>query len=264
MSVRLEVIGHTGVITLDSPATRNAFTPELREQLAAAIEAVKTDDEVRAVVITGSAGAFSAGGDVKGMALAPIDPPVGRARMHATQKWMRELITLEKPVIAAVDGPAYGAGFSIALAADIVVATPRARFCMVFLRIGLIPDCGAFYLLPRVVGAQRARELMLSAREVQAQEAKELGIVMELHEHDDLLPRAMAIAASFAHASPIAVSIVKRSTANTGELDAVLDAEANAQALLFSTPAHKDAVKRFIEKQPLAFHWPTYKEKDDE
>ena len=256
MSVRLERVGSTGVITLDSPETRNAFTPELRDKLAAAIAEVKADDAVRAVVIAGSGGAFCAGGDVKGMAGANFDAATARARMHALQKWMRELIALDKPVIAAVDGAAYGAGFSIALAADIVVATPRARFCMVFLKIVLVPDCGTFYLLPRVVGAQRARELMLSAREVKAEEAKDLGIVMELHATDKLLPRAMELAASFAHASPLAVSVIKRSTGNMGELDAVLDAEANAQALLFGTKEHKDAVSRFVEKQPLAFQWP--------
>jgi 2-(1,2-epoxy-1,2-dihydrophenyl)acetyl-CoA isomerase len=139
-------------------------------------------------------------------------------------------------VIAAVDGAAYGAGFSIALAADFVLATPRARFCMPFLKLGLVPDCGATHTLPRVVGPQRARELMLSAREVQAPEALRLGICMELHEPEHLLPRALELAASFAEASPLAVSLVKRHTEDAGALDRALDQEANAQALAFGTP----------------------------
>lgn len=259
MSVDIEMRGATALVTLNSPATRNAFTPAIREGLQAAIARARDDDAVRAVVITGSGGCFCAGGDVRGMVAArpQMDGAGWRARMHGTQRWMAELITLDKPVIAAVDGPAYGAGFSLALAADFVLATPAARFCMVFLRLGLVPDCGAFHLLPRVVGPQRAKELMLSAREVDAAEAKALGIVMELHPGDALLPRALAMAESFAHASPLAVGMVKRAIGDAGALAAVLDAEANAQALAFDSRPHLDAVQRFLDKQPALFRFPT-------
>ncbi|MFO1220029.1 MAG: enoyl-CoA hydratase/isomerase family protein [Burkholderiaceae bacterium] len=257
MSVQFERRGSTALITMASPATRNAFTPEICDGLSAAVAAVRADAAVRAVVITGSGGCFCAGGDIRGMREAQTaDSEARRARMHAIQRWMAELITLDRPVIAAVDGPAYGAGFSLALAADIVVATPRARFCMVFMRMGLVPDCGAYYLLPRVVGAQRAKELMLSAREVGADEALRLGIAMELHAPEQLLPRALALAESFAQASPLAVSFVKRAMHDPGALADVLDAEANAQALAMGSAAHHDAVKRFLDKQPLAFQWP--------
>jgi 2-(1,2-epoxy-1,2-dihydrophenyl)acetyl-CoA isomerase len=258
MSVLYERRGSTAIVTLNSPATRNAFTPEIREGIADSISKAKADDEVRAVVITGAGGCFCAGGDLRGMVAArpAMDGAKWRSRMHGTQRWMAELITLDKPVIAAVDGPAFGAGFSVALAADFVLATPAARFCMVFMRIGLVPDCGAFYLLPRVVGAQRAKELMLSAREVNAQEARELGIAMEIQEADKLLPRALALADSFATASPLAVSLVKRAMGDPGALAAVLDGEANAQALAFDSKHHVEAVQRFLEKQPAAFQWP--------
>jgi len=257
-AVTCDLHGSTALITLNSPATRNAFTPAIRDGLAAAIAQAKADDGVRAVVITGSGGCFCAGGDLRGMLAARpgTDGAGWRTRMHGTQRWMAELITLDKPVIAAVDGAAFGAGFSIALAADFVLATPAARFCMVFMRIGLVPDCGAFYLLPRVVGTQRAKELMLSAREVGAQEAKELGITMELLSADRLLPRALELAASFEHASPLAVSMVKRATGHFGELADVLDSEANAQALAFDSRHHSDAVQRFLDKQPALFQWP--------
>lgn len=257
-AVTYELHGSTALITLNSPATRNAFTPAIRDGLAAAIAQAKADDSARAVVITGTGGCFCAGGDLRGMVAARpgMDGAAWRGRMHQTQRWVADLITLDKPVIAAVDGAAFGAGFSIALAADFVLATPAARFCMVFMRIGLVPDCGAFYLLPRVVGAQRAKELMLSAREVGAQEAKDLGIAMELQAADRLLPRALALAASFEHASPLAVSLVKRALGQFGELTTVLDSEANAQALAFDTPQHEDAVQRFLDKQPAKFQWP--------
>jgi len=256
MSVRFELQGSTALATIDSPASRNAFTPEVRDGLSQAIARVRAEPAIRALVITGAGNHFCAGGDLRGIAAAQLDGAGWRERMHGAQRWIAELLTLDRPVIAAVDGAAYGAGFSLALAADFVVATPRARFCLSFMRLGLVPDCGAFYTLPRVVGAQRAKELMLSAREVGALEAKELGIVMELHPPEQLLPRALALAASFAAASPLAVSMVKRTMSDPGALAALLDAEANAQALAFGSPQHQEAVRRFLDKQPPHFQWP--------
>ena len=256
MSTRFERHGATAVLTLASPATRNAFTPELRDGIAAAVARVRADPDIRALVITGSEGHFCAGGDIRGFAGQTLDGAAWRSRMHATQQWVADLITLDRPVVAAVDGAAFGAGFSLALAADFVLATPRARFCLSFMRLGLVPDCGAFYTLPRVVGAQRAKELMLSAREVPAQEAKDLGIVMELHEADRLLPRALALAANFEGASPLATSLVKRAMGDAGQLATLLDAEANAQALAFGSAYTQAATQRFLDKQPALFQWP--------
>jgi 2-(1,2-epoxy-1,2-dihydrophenyl)acetyl-CoA isomerase len=255
--VRFERHGSTAVVTLDSPASRNALTPAVRDGLAQAVAQVKADREIRALAITGANGAFCAGGDLRGMASASkLDSDGWRARMHAANGIFRELLTLDRPVIAAVDGAAYGAGFSLALAADFVLATPRARFCLSFMRIGLVPDCGATYMLPRIVGTQRARELMLSAREVSAQEALGLGIAMELCDADALMPRALALAGSFAGASPLAVALVKRIAADPGAMEAAFEAEANAQALCFQTVQHREAVQRFLDKQPAAFQWP--------
>lgn len=257
MTVLYERQGTTAVITMASPATRNAFTPEIRDGLASAIARARADDEVRAVVLTGSGGCFCAGGDIRGMRDAhAAEGAARRSRLHDLQRWVSDLASLDKPLIAAVDGPAFGAGFSLALCADFVLATPRARFCMVFMRIGLVPDCGAWHLLPRVVGTQRAKELMLSAREVDAEEALRLGIAMELHPPEQLLPRALALAGTFAHASPMAVSLVKRHLFDAGGLATVFEAEANAQALALGSAPHQEAVKRFLDKQPLAFQWP--------
>lgn len=259
--VRFERQGSTAVLTLDNPATRNSLTADLKDGLAAALAQVKADAAIRAVVLTGANGAFCAGGDLRGIQAArQMESDGMRARMHGTHAIFRELLTLDRPVIAAVDGAAFGAGFSLALAADFVLVTPRARFCMVFMRMGLVPDCGATYTLPRVIGAQRARELFLSAREVGAQEALSLGIAMEQHEQPALLPRALALAGSFAGASPLAVSLVKRIGLDPGALEAAFEAEANGQALCFQTTPHREAVRRFFDKQPLAFQWPTHKE----
>ena len=249
-AVRFERRGTTAVVTLDSPAARNALTGPVKDALAQAIAQVKADAGIRAVVLTGANGAFCAGGDLRGIAAA------GQLQSDG----LRELMALDRPVVAAVDGAAYGAGFSLALAADFVLVTPRARFCMVFMRVGLVPDCGATYTLPRVVGPQRARELFLSAREVDAREALALGIAMEQHEPAQLLPRAVALAESFAGASPLAVSLVKRMGQDPGAMEAAFEAEANAQALCFQTTPHREAVQRFLDKQPLAFQWPTNQE----
>ncbi len=256
MTVQFERLGSTALLTMASPATRNAFTDELRNGIASAVATVRADPGIRALVITGSDGHFCAGGDIRGMAGEPVDGAAWRQRMHAIQQWMNDLLTLDRPVIAAVDGAAYGGGFSLALTADFVLATPRARFCLSFMKLGLVPDCGAIYTLPRIVGMQRAKELMLSAREVSAQEAKDLGIVMELHEPEHLLPRALAMAASFDGASPLATSLIKRALSDPGQLAAVLDAEANAQALAFGSAYTQAAVRGFLDKQKPAFQWP--------
>ncbi|HSV36486.1 MAG TPA: enoyl-CoA hydratase/isomerase family protein [Ramlibacter sp.] len=256
--VRFERHGATALVTLDSPVSRNAMTRAMREGLTQAVAQVKADPDIRALVLAGANGSFCAGGDLRGIAASShLDPGGWRERMHGANTIFRELLALDRPVIAAVDGAAYGAGFSLALTADFVLTTPSARFCLSFMRLGLVPDCAATYTLPRIVGAQRARELMLSAREVGGREAMALGIAMELHESAELLPRALALAGSFAGASPLAVSLLKRIAADPGAMEAAFEAEANAQALCFQSASHRDALQRFLDKQPPAFQWPT-------
>lgn len=229
----------------------------MREEIAEVLHGLQRDRGIRALVIRGENGCFCSGGDLRAIASATLDNEGWRARMHDLYRWLRILITLDRPVIAAVDGAAMGAGFGLALAADFVLATPRARFCCSFLRVGLVPDCGMLYTLPRVVGAQRARELMLSSREVDAEEALRLGIAMELHEPDRLQARAQSIAASIVHASPMAVSLIKRATQAGGDLDSQLELEADAQALALGTQSHRAAVQDFLARRPARFQWPS-------
>ena len=260
----MEAIDYTvqdqvATVTLNRPAQRNALDETMKRELTQAVREVQADRNIRALVIAGAGGVFCAGGDIRAMQGAVLDSAGWRERMAQVHEFIGPLIQLDRPVIAAVDGAAYGAGFSLALAADFVLASPQARFCMSFMRVGLVPDCGAFYTLPRVVGAQRAKELMLSAREVGVDEALRLGIVMEVHAADTLLARAQALASSFVQAGPAAVSMVKRAVAASGHIDlnALLEIEANAQAVAFGTPQHRDAVARFLDKQPARFQWPT-------
>lgn len=257
-AVRFELAQGVATVTLDRPQQRNALSPEIRSGLVEALQRIKHDTAVRAVVLAGSGGAFCAGGDLRNIAAMPPDAAAGRQRMKDAHAWLVDLLTLDRPVVAAVDGAAFGAGFSLALAADFVVASPRARFCMSFMRVGLVPDFGAFYTLPRVVGVQRAKELMLSAREVNVEEAKQLGIVLDIVPAEQTVARAQALAASFVAASGTAVSLVKHAlrAAPQADLQTMFEIEANAQALAFGTTAHREAVARFLEKKPATFQWP--------
>jgi 2-(1,2-epoxy-1,2-dihydrophenyl)acetyl-CoA isomerase len=261
-TLRFAVENQVATLTLDNAAKRNALDLVMREELAQVITAVRRDTSIRALILTGANGHFCAGGDLKNIAAAGLDNAGWRQRMQNVHEWLSDLLTLDRPVIAAVDGAAAGAGFSLALTADFILATPRARFCMSFMKVGLIPDCAAFYTLPRVVGVQRARELMLSARDVDGAEALKLGIAMELHEPAQLMTRAQALAASFVHASPTAVSLVKRAMAAPGhDLATLLDLEADGQALAAGTQEHRLAVNRFLDKQAPPFQWPVQSEK---
>ncbi len=174
-SVLRERHGATLVIRLNKPELRNAFDLEMRQGIAEAVYEARDSADVRAVVIAGSGKAFCAGGDLKSLSSETRPVFADRDLIRRLHVWFRELANLEKPVIAAVHGPAFGAGFILALASDFVLAAPSARFCAVFTRVGLVPDLGAFFLLPRIVGLQRAKELVFSAREVDAEEARSLG-----------------------------------------------------------------------------------------
>ena len=255
--IRFSIDNQVATLTLSNPEKRNAFGPAMREEIAQVVEQVRSDSNIRALIITGDGEHFCAGGDLQNIASANLDNAGWRIRMQTLHRWMQVLLTLDKPIIAAVDGAAVGAGFSLALLADFIIATPRAKFSMSFMKVGLVPDCGAFYTLPRVVGVQRAKELMLSARDVDADEALRLGIVMELIEPALLQARAKALAASFVNASPVAVSIVKRAlAAPLHDLPTMLELEAAGQTMAVATEPHKVAVKRFLDKLPALFQWP--------
>jgi 2-(1,2-epoxy-1,2-dihydrophenyl)acetyl-CoA isomerase len=247
------------LLTLNRPEAKNALDPAMADELGELFATLRTDASVRALVITGAGGAFCAGGDVKAMGQgAPRTAGQRRDGMARYSRVCTELMALDIPVIAAVDGVAFGAGFSIALMCDIVLVSERARLCMVFQRIGLIPDMAAHYTLPRVVGLQRAKELVFSARELDAAEALRLGIAMEVLPAEALLPRAQSIAHSFAGASPVALRLSKRAlqqSLGSGLAD-MLAIEAEGQAQASSSDYAKEAVRRFAAREPAQFRWP--------
>ncbi|GAA5118824.1 enoyl-CoA hydratase/isomerase family protein [Alloalcanivorax gelatiniphagus] len=257
-ALRLQRDGGVAVLTLARPASRNALDEVLREELLAVLPRLSEDDSLRALVIQGEGGAFCAGGDLKGIGGARLDADGWRRRMARGHQWLKPLLALDCPIITAVDGAAYGAGFSLALCGDFLLVGPRARFCMSFLRVGLMPDLGGLPALCAALGPRRARELVLSAREVSADEALRLGLASEALDSDRLPGRALEIAKAFEGASPAAVAMIKNEIRHltAGDSDDLLHREAVGQAVLFDTSAHRDAVDRFLNKKPAAFQWP--------
>ncbi len=245
-------------------ASRNAFTQELKDDYAELVSLIRKRPDIRALLISGSSGAFCSGGDLKSLAAknGGDGPPVRdveaiRARLRDSHQWFEGLFNLEVPVVAAVDGTAFGAGFSLALAADIIVATPRSTFCMAFNRIGAIPDLAALYMLPRMIGLRRAKDIMMSARVVGAPEALSLGIVHSLHEHDALMDVAMGMARRFTQGSAEALALTKLYANQSQESDYATMArlEGMGQSICLTSDYFFDAVQRFIERRPAKFVW---------
>lgn len=254
-------IGDDGVAVFEHlrGEARNPLTLALRADYAEMVEHVQAQG-ARALVLSGSGGAFCGGGDVKAMhaRLADGSQAAGvRQRLQDMHLWLQRLRDLEIPVIAAVDGPAWGGGFAIALCADFVLATPRASFCMVFLRIGALPDMGAIHLLPRAVGLGKAKELLMTGRKVSAQEGERLGFVHALHAPEALQAEALAFARRFLAAPRVALGLTKRLVNRAYELDAatMAELEACAQVACLAEPDHAQALERFVHKQPMRFDW---------
>jgi 2-(1,2-epoxy-1,2-dihydrophenyl)acetyl-CoA isomerase len=256
-AVLFELRDATALITLNRPAQRNALDFDMRDGLQQAVTRLRDDAAIRAVVITGAGGAFCAGGDLKNMTGERRPAPANRQRIRRLHLWLRDLIDLEKPVVAAVDGPAFGGGFNLALTADFILCTPAARFAAVFARVGLVPDMAGLFLLPRIVGLQRAKEIVFSARTIAADEAKSLGIVYAITPAERLLDDALALAARFHAASPEALGMAKTILNQSFHLDrhALAELEAYAQAVAMDSAYHRDAVARFVAKEPPLFDW---------
>ena len=248
-----------GIITMNQPKRRNALSPEMRADFAKLLPSLQFNTGLGAIILKGTEGVFCAGGDLKALAenLGKRDTSLDRQRFYHHHEWFQKLLNLEIPVIAAVDGAAYGAGFSIALSADFILCSDRAKMCCVFPRIGLVPDLGAFFTLPRMVGLQRAKEIMFTGRPLDAQEAKELGIAMEVHGTDDLMDATMELAGRLCKANTRAIGATKRIVNQSFNLDAhaLIEMEAAAQAVQLSSDYHQNAIKGFLNKQPLAYDW---------
>jgi 2-(1,2-epoxy-1,2-dihydrophenyl)acetyl-CoA isomerase len=256
-AVRFAIENEIAQLVLNRPDQRNALDLDMRDEIEAAVRRLRVEGGAKALVITGSGGAFCAGGDLKALSEGKRPATANRERIRRLHVWFSELLDLELPVIAVVDGPAFGAGFNLALAADFILATPRAQMCAVFVRIGLVPDLGGLQLLPRIVGLQRAKDIIFSGRVIGAEEAKSLGIVHEIVAQDDPLATGLAFAERFRHAPTQAIGMAKTILNQSFNLDrhALAELESYAQAVALETPYHQQAVADFLAKKPLGFVW---------
>lgn len=239
-------------ITLNRPDKLNAFAGTMREDLLAMLRAGEEDPAVRAMVIAGAGRAFCAGGDVRYMhELRTRNDVADFSRiLDAANAVVRALYNYRKPTLAAVGGAAAGGGANLALVCDIRLGARTCAFTQSFSAIGLGPDWGGSFVLPRIVGVDRARELLLTARTVGAQEALALGLIHELVEPNQLAARARAMAERLAGLSPHAVEAIKGALRRTlvGDLDAALESERSDQVRCFLSPEAARAFRSFAER----------------
>jgi 2-(1,2-epoxy-1,2-dihydrophenyl)acetyl-CoA isomerase len=241
-------------LTLNRPERLNALTGDLLDSLAAALRSAASDDSLRAVVVTGAGRAFCSGLDLKAAAEAAASVDVRRELADHYAPVIRTMRDMPKPVIAAVNGPAAGAGFSLALAADLRIAAESASFVMAFVRIGLVPDAGSTYLLPRLIGPARAAELMMLGDAVDTQRALDIGLVSRVVPDAELLPAALAIASRLA-AGPRSIAFIKEALALSpgNDLDAQLGVEERLQTEATKTQDFFEGVGAFLQKRPPSF-----------
>ncbi len=251
----LQCAGFIATITLNRPEARNALDLVMRRELLAALDEVEADPQARVLVLTGAGGHFCAGGDVKTMRTRRQTAAEGRQRVESLNRMVLRLVDFPRPTIAQVDGFAVGAGCNLALCCDLIVAADRARFGEVFGKIGLVPDGGGTWLLSRVVGLARAKELIFTADIVDAAEAQRIGLVNRVVPAADLPAETRRIAERIAAGPPLALRLAKQmvNRAATSDLAGALDAEAGAQAIAITSEDHQEGLAAFFEKRAPRF-----------
>jgi 2-(1,2-epoxy-1,2-dihydrophenyl)acetyl-CoA isomerase len=253
MNVRLTTENGVATVTLDRQDTLNALSEDMYADMTRIFAELATDDAVRAVVVTGAGRGFCSGSDVGGMSNS--DLVSGRARMKRRHRMIQNLVNIEKPVIAAVNGPCVGIGFSIALACDLIVASESARFSQIFKKIGLIPDGGSIFFLVQHLGIARAKELVYTARMLPASEAREWGIVTKVVPDGELAGAAQSLAQELADSATFALRLAKRmfQSMYTPSLEALLETELLSHGLVRLTEDHREGVTAFKEKRKPKF-----------
>ena len=240
------------VITLNRPEVRNAIDIPLRLELIGAIEAAWADDQVRVLVLTGAGGAFCAGGDIATMRTMTHDEAVARAEL--TEQVARTMWAGAKPMLAAVEGPAFGAGLSLALACDRIVAAADARFGAAFTRVGLAGDMGVMATLPERLGPARAKQFLMLSQQVKAPEALSLGLIDRVTEPGTAVAAALEDARQLAAGPPLALAAIKttigRDPLSRAEM---LRLEEETQVAMYTSADFAEGVAAFREKRPPVF-----------
>ena len=241
--------GPIAILTMNAPKRRNALSMAMRRLMIGALDRLESDRDIRAIVVTGEGGTFSAGGDISDM--DATDLAAGRDRFRISHRLVGAMIHNAKPIIAAVEGWCVGAGMSVALCCDTIVAAADARFMASFGRIGLIADLGLPHTLPRRVGEGRARQILLYGETFGAEQAERIGLIDHVVAPGTALEAALARAALFADAAPLPVALTKAFLARG--LDEALALERDYQSALFGTADHAEGKAAFLGKRKPAF-----------
>ena len=251
----LDRAGSIATITLNRPDARNALDMVMRRELVAALDEIESDAGARVLVLTGAGGHFCSGGDVKTMRDKRHTAAEGRARVELLNRMVLRLVDFPRPTIAMVDGYAVGAGSNLALCCDLIVASDRAKFGELFWKIGLVPDGGGTWLLPRVVGLARAKELIFTADIIDAAEAERIGLVNRVVPVADLEKTTRALAEKIAAGPPGVLRMAKHmvNRAATSDLAAALDLEAFSQGMAIAGEDHQEGLTAFFDKRTPKF-----------
>lgn len=256
-SVLFEVREGYALVTLNRPDRLNSFNPEMHERLRESLAEVKRREDIRALLLTGAGRGFCAGQDLGDRVVAPGGeaPDLGHTIGTYYNPLVRTLRNLEKPVVCAVNGVAAGAGANIALACDIVLAARSASFIQAFSKIGLMPDSGGTYFLPRLVGTARALGLAMLGEKLSAEEAERIGLIWKCVEDAQLIDEAGALAARFANGPTKAFGAIKEAlyASPQNSLDAQLNFERDVQRELGRTADYREGVGAFAEKRAPKF-----------
>lgn len=250
----LEKEDGVATITLNAPDKMNALTTGMRKSILSVTDELARDDDVKVVVVTGAGRGFCAGADLSGSGARAEISRSQRLEVLGPSFGAESFFKLDKPVIAAVNGAAAGAGFSLALSMDIRIASEKARFGASFVLRGLVPDCGITYWLPKIVGTSKGLELLFTGELIGAAEAERLGIVSQVVPPDDLMKVTQELAAKIAQQPPIPVSLTKRIVYRSmiDDIARHLDLETWAQQICNQTEDSREAIRAFLEKRSPA------------
>ncbi len=244
--------GSIGILTLNYPRRMNAFGLAMRQQMWDRLLELESDEDIRAIVLTGAGGNLCAGGDITEMESRPVLK--GRIRMELATRIFRLLVTGPKPFLCAVEGNAAGCGVSFAAASDYCVAASDAKFKIAFIKVGLIPDVGGLWSIPRRIGHRKTMELAAFAEPFGAEDALRMQLVNELCEPGQALERALVVAEKFAANPPMANALLRAAlNAEADTVDDAIQAEITYQAALQNSADFGEAAKAFLEKRPPKF-----------